>query len=191
MRRLTLLAVCVAALALAGCGHRIKTKEYVYPAWGFKVSFNVPPETKDTPAAADGTPHSFLAEAHTHNHDFVVTAFDIPPPHGDLDGFGDSTSAYIAKHQGGQVQGQTYVATFEDLMGREFRIDKNGRPYATMRVFQVGDRFYEVIAVSAHGPSDPAVSDFLYSFHALDAKGEVTNGLSPAAPASNGAAPPS
>jgi len=191
MRHLTLLAICAAALALAGCGgHPIRTKEYVYPAWGFKASFNVPPETKDTPAAADGTPHSFLAEAHTPNHDFVVTAFDAAPGH-DLDSFGDSASASLAKAMGGVVQGQTYVATFEDLMGREYRIDKAGKPFATLRVFNVGDRFYEVLAVSIYGPSDPAVSDFLYSFHALDAKGDVTNGLSPTAPASNGPAPPS
>ena len=50
-------------------------------------------------------------------------------------------------------------------MGREIQVSKDGKPYATMRVFLAGGRFYEVVAVSNYGPSDPASNAFLYSFH--------------------------
>ena len=141
---------------------------------------------KDEPASADGsTPHNFLAEAHTHDYDFVVTAFDVSQSHPDLDTLSDDLGSRLAKALGGQVEGKTYVATFENLMGRETQISKDGKPFATMRVFEAGGRFYEVVAVSNYGPSDPAAVDFLYSFHALDAHGDVTNDIAPPATASN------
>jgi hypothetical protein len=189
MRALPAAMAILAALTLAACGPaHLRVKAYAYPAWGFKASFQRPPEIKEEPAAADGsTPHNFLAEAHTHNHDFFVAAFDAPGDNKGVDAFADSVGPAFAKAVGGEARGTTYVATFEDLMGREIPIDKDGKPFATMRVFQAGGRYYEVGAVSNYGPSDPAVNDFLYSFHAIDAKGAVTNDIAPAAQGSNAA----
>jgi len=184
MRALPAAAVILTALAIAACRPaHLRVKEYVYPAWGFKASFQTPPVIKDEPASADGsTPHNFLAEAHTHNHDFAVTACDCFG-HTDLDALSNDLGSRLATGMGGQMEGKTYVATFEDLMGREIQFNKDGKPYATVRVFQAGGRSYQVLAVSNYGPSDPAVDDFLYSFHAIDAKGAVTNDIAPAAQA--------
>jgi hypothetical protein len=186
MRVFPVTAVILTAFAIAACKPApLPVKEYVYPSWGFKASFQTPPAITDQPASADGsTPHNFLAEAHTHDYDFVVTAFDVSAQP-DIDTLSDDLGSRLAKYVGGQVAGKTYVATFENLMGREIQISKDGKPFATMRVFVAGDRFYQVVAVSNFGPSDPAVDDFLYSFHALDAHGHVTNDSAPAAPASN------
>jgi hypothetical protein len=191
MRAFLATAAVLTAFAIVACRPaHLRVKEYVYPAWGFKASFQTPPETKEEPAAADGsTLHNFLAEAHTHNHDFFVAAFDVRRDNPGVDAFADSVGPAFAKAIGGEAEGHTYVATFEDLMGREIPIDKDGKPFATMRVFQAGGRYYEVVAVSNYGPSDPAVNDFLYSFHAIDAKGAVTNDIEPAAPAANAASP--
>jgi hypothetical protein len=187
MRVSPVVAVILTAFAIAACRPaRLPVKEYVYPSWGFKASFQTPPVIKDEPASADGsTPHNFLAEAHTHDDDFVVTACECSQAPTDLDGLSDYLGAHFAKGVGGQVEGKTYVATFENLMGREVQISKGGKPFATLRVFAVGGRSYQVVAISNYGPSDPAVSDFLYSFHALDAHGDVTNDIAPAASASN------
>ena len=182
MRLFRLAGVILTAFALAACKPApLPVKEYVYPSWGFKASFQTPPAIKDEPASADGsTPRTFLAEAHTHDYDFVVTAFDIAQAHPDLDALSDDLGSRLAKALGAQVDGKTYVATFENLMGREIQFSKGGLPFATMRVFVAGGRFYQVVALSNFGPSDPAVSDFLYSFHALDAHGDVTNDIAPA-----------
>jgi len=185
-------AAVLTALALAACKPaHLPVKEYVYPAWGFEASFQAPPATKDDPAGPDGSPHNFLAEAHTHDYDFVVTAFDARNDQRGVDAFADSVGPGLAKAVGGEAQVKTYVATFENLMGRQILIEKDGKPFATMRVFQAGGRYYEVVAVSNYGPSDPAVDDFLYSFHALDANGAVTNDIAPAAPAANAPSSPS
>lgn len=192
MRFVPLAAAVLAALAVAACGPGpIRVKEYDYPAWGFKASFQAPPAITEEPASADGkTPHNILAEAHSHNHDFVVTACECPQLPTDLDALSDYLGQHFAKGVGGEVASTTYVATFEDLMGREIRINKDGKPFATIRAFVAGGRSYQVIAVSNYGPSDPAVNDFLYSFHVLDAQGHVTNDIAPAAPPSNTAPPP-
>jgi hypothetical protein len=189
MRALPAAAVVLTALVLSACRPaHLPVKEYVYPAWGFKASFQTAPVTKDEPGAGS-SPHNFLAEAHTHDYDFVVTAFDAPDGRPDLDTFADGVGPSLAKAMGGEAQVKTYVATFENLMGRQIQIDKDGKPFATMRVFQTGGRLYEVLAVSNLGPSDPAVDDFLYSFHAIDPSGAVTNGIAPAAPAANAPSP--
>jgi hypothetical protein len=176
------MAVVLAAFAVAACKPtRLPVKEYAYPAWGFKASFQTQPVIKDEPASADGTtPHNFLAEAHTHDDDFVVTACDCSQNPADIDGLSDYLGQHFATGVGGKVEGKTWVATFENLMGREIRISKDGKPYATIRVFAAGNRSYQVIAVSNYGPSDRAVIRFLYSFHALDAHGDVTNDIAPA-----------
>jgi hypothetical protein len=187
MRVSSVAAVTLTAFAIAACRPaRLPAKEYVYPSWGFKASFQTQPVIKDEPASADGsTPHNFLAEAHTHDDDFVVTACECSQSPTDVDGLSDYLGSHFAKGVGGQVASKTYVATFENLFGREIQISKDGKPFATLRVFAVGGRSYQVIAVSNYGPSDPAVVRFLYSFHALDANGDVTNNIAPAAPASN------
>jgi hypothetical protein len=188
MRVFPVAAVILTAFAIAACKPApLPVKQYAYPSWGFKASFQTQPVIKDEPASADGsTPHNFLAEAHTHDYDFVVTAFNVAQSPSDLDTLSDDLGSRLAKASGRQVEGTTYVATFENLMGREIQVSKDGKSFATMRVFVAGNRFYEVYAASNHGPSDPAVVDFLYSFHALDAHGDVTNDIAPAAPASNG-----
>ena len=52
-------------------------------------------------------------------------------------------------------------------MGREFLLDRPGRPAARVRVFVANKHLYEIIAQSALGPDDPETSNFLASFRLL------------------------
>jgi hypothetical protein len=56
MRLFRLAGVILTAFALAACKPApLPVKEYVYPSWGFKASFQTPPAIKDEPASADGS----------------------------------------------------------------------------------------------------------------------------------------
>jgi hypothetical protein len=46
------------------------------------------------------------------------------------------------------VGAMTYTSTAAGVIGHEFAITKNGKPYATVRIFIVNGRLYEVSASS-------------------------------------------
>ena len=57
-------AILLVALVLAGCKPSAPTKDYAYPAWGFKVSLpGTPVETKQPGAPNGSTPAADRVEA--------------------------------------------------------------------------------------------------------------------------------
>src|SRR5271167_4320146 len=75
MRIVTAAALALSLSSLTACSH--PWKEYAYPAWGFAVSFQSPPEVTDTPASVkDGTAHTFKVRAIESGRDLVVEVTD-------------------------------------------------------------------------------------------------------------------
>jgi len=178
MRVLLILAATLAAVCLGACkAPPPATKEYAYPAWGFRISFQSPPKVTDAPAQPDGTPRSFNAEADGGGRDFAINANDAPDNGKTIDALADSAAELIAKELKAETTIKTYAATTEGVMGRQFDVTDGGRPVARVRVFLAGGRFYVLAAKSAYGLEDPAVDDFLYSFHASSAA--ATNATQP------------
>jgi hypothetical protein len=175
MRRLLILPLVALALCLGACRQRVK--EYDYPAWGFRISFASPPEVEDKAALPDGTPHSFTADLDSGVRDFAIEANDAPGTR-DIDQLVDAMIPLMLKGiPKGEVTSHTYAATIEGLMGRQLDISVGGKPIYRVHVFLAGGRLYTIVAKSALGVDDPAVDQFLYSFHTL-----------PGAPAANAAA---
>ncbi len=154
------------ALALGACRAPPPT-EYTYPAWGFAVSFWSPPKVTEAAVTADQLHHA-LVESDTAGRTFAVYAADGLRPGTTIDGPGPAAAAHaMAAAMGGDVGVMTYAATAAGVDGREFAITKNGKPYATVRIFIVNGRFYEVGGQSLLGPDDPTVKTFLGSFRIL------------------------
>jgi hypothetical protein len=151
------------ALALAACKPAPPFKEYAYPAWGFAARFWAPPEATETPAAP-GQPHSLMLESRQAGRDFVVSVGEGVRPGVTIDTIGADYARRAAKAMDVDVGPQTYAATGQGVLGREYALMKNGKPYATIRAFLANDRFYEIAAQSVLGPDDPPVKAFLDTF---------------------------
>ena len=162
MRRLTLFALALVALAAAGC-KAPPMKEYVYAKWGFAASFWAAPEVTETPAAP-GRPHALLLDSQQAGRDFAVSVREGVRPDVDIDQIGPEFARQFAQATGGEVGPETYASTGQGVLGREYAITKNGKPYATVRSFLANGRFYEIGAESPLGPDDPAVKYFLDTF---------------------------
>jgi hypothetical protein len=192
MRNLAIaVAVVLASASLAACKPAVApTKEYAYPAWGFKASFPAQPKETDTPVQGD-KPHGFLAEYQDGSHDFAVLTVDTSRPPTDLDEMADAAAGFLAQSSGSVAGVKAYAATSDGVDGREVALTKGGRTIATLRFFVAGGRFYQVAARSILGGDDPAVKDFLFSFHALSGAPEAgDNALATNAVANATAAPP-
>jgi hypothetical protein len=158
----------VSAMALAACTPSAPpAKDYSYPAWGFKAAFPLAPTETPKAGAADGSPNSDLIEASGGGRDFAVWAADVSQTRLSLDDLALSSSQHVAQGLSATPSIQAYAATAEGVMGREFSFTKDGRWAATMRVFLANGRFYEVIGKSFYGQEDPALKDFMFSFHTL------------------------
>jgi hypothetical protein len=182
LRQIAAVAVAagLVALSLASCSP--PPKQYDYPAWGFSAAFPDPPKLTETPAAPDGSQgHSLLVASDTNLHQFEVYTIEQPTPGQSIDEFADAAGPIVAHSLGGEVESHTYVATVQltdQAMGREILIIKHDKPLVKMRVYIVGAKYYQIVARSAFGPSDPAAVAFLDSFKIL-----------PAAPGAGNAAP--
>ena len=160
------------AIPLAACGPAaLATRDYSYPDWGFKAAFPAAPTRTPHAAAADGSaPASELFEAAVGGRDFAVWAADVSKTRMSLDDLAEGGSQHVAQGLAATPGVPAYAATAEGVMGREFSFSKDGRWAASMRVFLAGGRAYEVIGQSVYGQDDPALKDFLFSFHTLGAK---------------------
>jgi hypothetical protein len=176
------------ALALAACKPAPPFKEYPYPAWGFVARFWGPPQVVEAPPGP-GKPHSLLLESKEGGRDFVVSVGEGVRPGVDIDQIGPDYAQRAAKAMGGEVGIETYASTGEGVLGREYPITKDGKPYATIRAFVANGRFYEIGAQSPLGPDDPAVKGFLETFRITSAPPAVppppANGATNAAPANS------
>ena len=164
--RLPLVAAALAAVWLGACKlPRPPMKSYDYPALGFSVSFPAPPKLSNDPASADGSPASVTVESGDGARDFAISITNAPDPSEDIDAATTASAAAMAKGLGAEPGVRTYAATAEGVMGREFVLSKNGRAAAKVRLFLAGGRFYVLAGKSLAGVDDPAVDDFLSSFH--------------------------
>jgi len=170
----TAAAILLAGLALAGCKPAAPpTKEYAYPAWGFRVSLPATPvETKQP-----GPTSSDRVESTAGGRHFVVWAADVSTTGMSLSELAKAGSEYIAKQMKATASIPTYAATAEGVEGREYQLTSAGKWRATLRVFLAGGRFYEVIGDSTAGQDDPALSDFLASFHTTGAAPAASNAV--------------
>jgi hypothetical protein len=169
-------AILLAALALAACKFAPPTKPYAYPAWGFDVSFPAAPVETKLPGAPNGaTPSADRVEASADGRHFAVWAADVSRTGMALDDLAKAASGFIAKQMKATAGAPAYVATSDGVLGREYQLTSGGKWRATLRVFLAGGRFYEVIGSSPLGQDDPAVKDFLISFHTLGAPAAAGN----------------
>jgi hypothetical protein len=164
----TRLTIALAFVALCACKPAPPMKEYAYPAWGFAASFWAPPQVTETPAAP-GQPHSLMLESKQAGRDFVVSVGEGVRPGVTIDQIGPGFARRAAKNMGGELGPETYASTAQRVLGREYAIIKDGKPYATIRAYLANDRFYETGAQSVLGPDDPAVKAFLDSFRITSA----------------------
>jgi hypothetical protein len=178
MRATLGLTVGALALLLAGCGGGPPAKYYYYPAWGFSVALNAPPKVTETPAGADGSPHNLTLIEDAGADDFAVYVADVGQPNKNIDQIADIAAPAVAKAIGAEVGPTTYVATVQtqnQAMGREISLTKAGHPFAKLRVYLVGNRFYQLAGRTTFGPDDAATKAFLDSFTILSSAPGVTN----------------
>jgi len=150
-----------------GCAPAPAPKEYAYPSWGFAVSFRGPPKETDSPAAADGTTvHTLLVESNRAGRDDLVNVIDGSRSTKPEDQALADAPATLAGALGGTIELLTYAAS-GGAMGREFRLNRPGRPAARVRIFVANKHLYEIIAQSKLGPDDPESARFLASFRLL------------------------
>jgi hypothetical protein len=155
--------IFAASLALAGCAVP-PLKEYAYPAWGFAVSFRNPPVVTDTPGSADGTAaHTFLVESNAAGRDFLVLVIDGSRSTKSDDEALNDAPANLAKSVNGQLGPITYAAVGA-VTGREFILNRAGRPAGKVRIFVANKRLYEIIGQSSLGPDESEVGEFFDSF---------------------------
>lgn len=179
MRTATIALLALAGFALADCAP--KPKEYVYPAWGFGVSFTAPPAVTDIPASADGqSPHEFRVELTKDGHDLTVEAIDSAGSTQTDEQVLEHAPQAIADGMGGDLTSQTPI-TQGGVPGRELHIDRQGQTTLVIRLFSANHHLYQVAAQSQNGPKDAAAKAFLDSFH-------LTAPYTPAPPAANEAA---
>jgi hypothetical protein len=168
MRIVTTLLLVATIVALSACSAPPPLTEHAYPAWGFAVSFRGPPKETDYPASADGTKaHTFLAESSLAGRDDLVNVIDGSGSNKSDDRALADAPAALASYVGGTLGPVTYAATAAGVMGRDFLINRPGRPAARARVFVANKRLYEVIGQSVLGPDDPENDAFLSSFRLL------------------------
>jgi hypothetical protein len=160
-----IMATLLALGLLAACVPRAPMQQYDYPALGFSVSFPAPPDRTDVPATPS-QPAEVLIGATSGPRDFAVSVAPVADPSRDLDSLDEDAAARMAKAMGGEASNLAYAATPEGLLGRELVITKSGQSVAKIRLYVAGGRFYILVAKSALGVGDPAVDDFLTSFHA-------------------------
>ena len=176
MRATRFVPIALAVLALAACKGAPPTKEYAYPAWGFKASFPAAPvETKQPGAPNGSTPNADRVDSSADGRHFAVWAADVSKTGMSLDDLAKAASGFIAKQMGATAGVPTYTATSDGTLGREYQLMTGGKWRATLRVFLAGGRFYEVIGSSPLGQDDPAVKDFLFSFHTIGAPSAAVN----------------
>jgi hypothetical protein len=179
MRKSFTIALAAAlALALGACKPP-PAKEYVYPAWGFAISFWSPPKVTEFPANAQEL-HHLTVESDTAGRQFAAFAGDGIKPDTSIDDIGRDAADVMAKQMGGEVDSASYASTAAGVTGREYKITKNGKPFATIRAFVANSHFYEVGAQSLLGPDDPAVKDFLDSFRIIPGPGASAADNAPA-----------
>jgi hypothetical protein len=160
--------VAILALALVGaCIPHPQMTAYDYPALGFSVSFPAPPDRNDVPGS-ENQPAMTTIGAKTDLRDFAVTVSEVADPSRSLDSLADEATARMAKALGGESS-MTYAATPEGLLGREVAVDRDGKRLAKIRIYLAGGRLYILVAESSLGEADPAVDDYLTSFHATAA----------------------
>ena len=178
MRYLNLAAVIASASLVASCGLPMTT--YPYPKYGFTVDFPSAPKMKDRINPQNGA-HITVLESRRLGRDFEITFTDVPPR--DIDALVDDMSRAMVRTVGGQVTYRTECATPEGVFGRELVFSKGGRRAVRARFYLSGARFYMLTAKSVAGlnptpeeesvdpatesgkDEDPAVTDFLSSFH--------------------------
>ena len=167
MRIVRTLGLTLAVTVASACSSPPPLREYVYPAWGYAASFRAQPKETDYPASADGTKrHTFLVESTLAGRDDLVNVVDgSGSPKSEDQALSDAPAA-LASYVGGTLGPITYVATGK-VVGREFVLNRPGRPPARVRVFVSNQHLYEIIAQSALGPDDPETSSFLSSFRLL------------------------
>jgi hypothetical protein len=161
------LVLTLAVLAASACASPPPFKEYTYPAWGFAVSFRGPPKETDYPASADGSKaHTFLVESSLAGRDDLVNVIDGSGSSKSEDQALSDAPAGLARFVGGTLGPITYAAIGK-VVGREFLLNRPGRPAARVRVFVANRRLYQIIAQSSLGPDDPEAMSFLASFRLL------------------------
>jgi hypothetical protein len=165
MRYRWIMAALLGLGLLAACVPPTRMQPYDYPALGFSVSFPAPPDRTDVPATPSQTAEAVIG-VKSGPRDFAVTVAELADPSRDLDSLAEDAAARMAKSMGGEASNLAYAATPEGLLGRELVINKGGRSVAKIRIYVAGGRFYILVAESALGVDDPAVDDFLTSFHA-------------------------
>src|ERR1700722_14959861 len=169
MRIVRIVVLTLAMSAAWACRPVPPLKEYAYPSWGFAVSFRGAPKETDYPASADGTKaHTFLVESALAGRDELVNVIDGSGSSKSEDQALSDAPATLASSVGGTLGPITYAATGK-VIGREFLLNRQGRPPARVRVFVANKHLYEIIAQSPLGPDDREIADFLASFRLLDA----------------------
>jgi hypothetical protein len=167
MRVLIRLLFVAGLVALSDCTPPPALKEYAYPAWAFAASFRAPPTQTDTPAAADGTTaHTFLIESVLAGRDNLVNVIDGSNSTKSDDQALSDAPGVLATAVSGTLGPISYVATGA-VVGREFLINRQGKPASRVRVFVSNKHLYEVISQSSLGPDDPETTAFLDSFRLL------------------------
>jgi hypothetical protein len=163
MRIVTASALALLLLGLVACTKPLK--EYSYPAWGFAVSFREPPMETDTPAARDGTAHTFQARTVSNDRVLVVTVTDAAGSDKTDDQILSEVPQAAIQSSGGTVSGHADVKAGA-VVGREVTIDRGAQPSERLRVFVANKKVYQVIA-RASDPDDKEVLAFMDSFRLL------------------------
>ena len=164
MRIVRTVVLTLAMSAVWACRPVPPLKEYAYPSWGFAVSFRGAPKETDYPASSDGTKaHTFLVESSLAGRDELVNVIDGSGSSKSEDQALSDAPATLASDVGGTLGPITYAATGK-VIGREFLLNRQGRPPAHVRVFVANKHLYELIAQSPLGPDDPEITDFLALF---------------------------
>jgi hypothetical protein len=167
MRIIPTIVLAAALSALAACSVP-PLKEYVYPAWGFAISFRAPPTVTDTPASPDGaTPHRLALTLTNAGRSYDLSATDASKSSKSDDQILSDVPRSMAEGVGGTLGPETYVAAGA-VVGREFKVDKPGQATARVRIFVAHRRLYEIVSQSTLGPDDPEVTTFLDSFRLTD-----------------------
>jgi hypothetical protein len=167
MRRVAVIVLAATVAALASCKAPPAPKEYVYPAWGFAVSFRVPPKETSVPGAPDGSSvPTFTVEHATEGRNELVHVLDGSSSSKSDEDALNGAPAKVAASVNGTLGPLTYAATGK-VIGVEFLLTKPDKSVAKVRVFVFHKHLYEVIARSGLGPDDPESTRFLDSFRLL------------------------
>ena len=167
MRIIGMLLLAGALLGLTACGGP-PWKDYPYPAQGFAAAFPAPPIVQSVPGADAAHANAWYAEAKSDEGDFTVGVLDSAGSTKSADQILNEVPDAIA--QGGTLKLMTYTAVMADktpVMGRDFQVDKPGKPTLRARIFVYKNHVYEVVAISPKGPSDAPVTRFLDGFRLL------------------------